>query len=168
MALIHDNALRRRFSNPYSTLVAAGLKAGQRVLEVGCGPGFFTIPAARMVTETGKIYALDIHPLAIKRVHEKTKKEKITNIKPILASATQTGLADQSIDLVFLFGIVHRIDGFFDALLEEMYRILQINGELSIQRSRPPKEKVIRVVERHRFAYLGDRKRTLLFRKSKE
>jgi len=47
MSLIHDNPLRRKCSNPYKTLEEAGLKSGQKVLEIGCGPGFFTIPTAK-------------------------------------------------------------------------------------------------------------------------
>jgi len=81
MSLIHDNPLQWVFRNPYRLLKAAGLKPGQKVLEVGCGPGFFTIPAAKIVGEKGVIYALDNHPLAIKRVQEKLKKEGIENVK---------------------------------------------------------------------------------------
>ncbi len=45
MSLIHDNLFRRKFSDPHKTLETAGLKPRQKVLEVGYGPGFFTIPA---------------------------------------------------------------------------------------------------------------------------
>lgn len=165
MSLIHDNPLRRKFSNPYNTLKAAGLKPGQTVLEVGCGPGFFTIPAAKIVTETGKIYALDIQPLAIERVQEKIKKEHVTNVKTILASTTKTELPDQSIDLAFLFGIIHRIDNVFEEILDEMHRILRVNGMISIQKSRPSKEDIIAAVERKEFVYLTYSQRILLFRK---
>ena len=57
MSLIHDNPLRRNFTDPYKTLKAAGLKPGQKVLEIGCGPGFFTIPAAKIVGEKGTGYS---------------------------------------------------------------------------------------------------------------
>ena len=82
MAFIHDNPLRRRLSDPFQTLENAGLKPGLKVLEVGCGPGFFTIPAAKIVTESGKVYALDVHPLALEKVQTKIEIEKISNVEP--------------------------------------------------------------------------------------
>ena len=63
---MHDNPLLPIFRNPHKLLKAAELKPGQKVLEVGCGPGFFTIPAAKLVGKEGFIYAVDVHPLAIK------------------------------------------------------------------------------------------------------
>ena len=71
MALIHDNPLRPILDNPIKTLRAAGIQPGQQVLEVGCGPGFFTIAAAKLVGDNGCIHAIDLHPLAIKMVDEK-------------------------------------------------------------------------------------------------
>jgi len=46
--------------NPVQTLEGTGLKPGQTVLEVGCGTGFFTIPAARLIGENGRLVALDV------------------------------------------------------------------------------------------------------------
>ncbi|HAF07103.1 MAG: methyltransferase domain-containing protein [bacterium] len=76
MFFMHDNPFLWIFRNPYRLLKAAGLKHGQKVLEVGCGTGFFTIPAAKIVGEKGVIYALDNHHLSIKRVQGKVKKRR--------------------------------------------------------------------------------------------
>ena len=81
MAFIHDNPLRRIFDNPIKTLKAAGIQPGQQVLEVGCGPGFFTIPAVKLVGDNGCIHAIDLHPLAIKMVEKKLQKNSLTNLK---------------------------------------------------------------------------------------
>jgi len=56
--LMHDNRLLPYFRDPYKLLRAAGLEQGQQVLEVGCGPGYFTIPAAEMVGDEGEVYAV--------------------------------------------------------------------------------------------------------------
>jgi predicted methyltransferase len=61
--IVHEN-LYGLLVNPYGRLTRAGLKRGQRVIEVGCGPGFFTVPAAKIVGEAGYVYALDINAAA--------------------------------------------------------------------------------------------------------
>ena len=167
MSLIHDNPLQWIFRNPYRLLRAAGLKHGQKVLEAGCGPGFFTIPASKIVSGKGVVYALDNHPLAIKRVNEKVKKEGIENVQTILADATKTRLPDESIDVAFLFGFVHRIKG-MDDILSELYRVLKPDATLSIEKT-PwlSKEKLIASVERNGFIYLGHKGRVFSFSKKK-
>ncbi|MHA1228391.1 MAG: class I SAM-dependent methyltransferase [Candidatus Hodarchaeales archaeon] len=165
MEIIHDNRIRRIFVNPYKVLRNAGLQPGQKVLEVGCGPGFFTIPASKIVGDTGFLYALDIHPLAMKRVEEKIAKEGSTNIRPILASASETGLKNESIDLVFLFGIVHSVNDLFLKVLEELHRILRQKGVLSIKKSSLSKNKFIEAVEKKGFLFYEYKSGIFLFNK---
>ncbi|MBL7065957.1 MAG: class I SAM-dependent methyltransferase [Anaerolineae bacterium] len=131
MSLVHEN-LYGLFRDPYKALNAAGLKPGQKVLEVGCGPGFFTVPAAKIVGEKGSVHALDINPLAIERVQQKIKQEGVANVKTILADAAQTGLPDQGFDLIFLFGFVHSV-GNLENILVELHRLLKPAGILSTE-----------------------------------
>jgi len=168
MSLIHDNPLLWKLKDPYKSLKAAGLKFGQKVLEIGCGPGFFTIPAAKIVGEKGVVYALDNHPLAIKSVQKKVKKEGRGNVETILSDAAKTELPDKSIDVTFLFGFVHHTGG-LENILSELYRVLKPEGVLSIEKT-PwlSKEKLITVVEKNGFIYLRHhRKRVFLFTKRK-
>jgi ubiquinone/menaquinone biosynthesis C-methylase UbiE len=53
---------------PRKVLEEVGIKPGLRVLDYGCGPGGYVADAAERVGESGTVYALDIHPLAIQRV----------------------------------------------------------------------------------------------------
>ena len=163
MSLIHDNPLRQILTDPYKILKTAGLCSGQRVVEVGPGPGFFTIPAAKIVGEKGIVYAIDIHPLAIKRIQEKIRKEGITNVKAILADASQTGLPDQSVDLAFLFEIVHHFDKDLEAVLNELCPIISVGGVLSIQSL--SSKRLVELVERNGFVYSGDKARIFSFTK---
>lgn len=164
MSIIHDNPLRRKFSKPLKTLEDAGLKSGHVVLEIGCGPGFFTIPAAQIVSETGKVFALDIHPLAMKRVQEKIKKEGVTNVETVLADAADTGISDQSIDVAFLFGLPRllRDENLFHDILDELYRVLRFEGIISIKSS---DKKLVEAVESKNFSYLEYKNGIFLFTK---
>ncbi len=151
MSAIHDNPLRRRLSDPSRALRSAGLRPGCRALEVGCGPGFFTIPAARLVGKNGLIVALDIQPLAVRRVRQKAREAGVANVLPILAEASHTGLRDGAVDVVFLFGIVHRLDAYFGDVLTEMWRVLKEGGLLSVQVHTFVGERLVRVVEERGF-----------------
>ena len=133
MSFVHET-LYGVFRDPYKALNAAGIMPGQNVLEVGCGPGFFTIPAATMVSGDGTVLSIDICPLAIKRTNEKIKTNHIVNVKTMLADAAKTGLEKKSFDLVFLFGFIHSV-GNLKNILIELHRILKDDGTLSVEGS---------------------------------
>lgn len=162
ISLMHDNPLLPIFRDPYRLLKAAGLKAGQKVLEVGCGPGFFTIPAAKIVGDEGLVYAVDVHPRAIERVKEKIEREGIKNVRPMLTNASNTGLPDQSIDLAFMFGLPCIVGG-QESVISEIHRILKPGGVLSFKKTRGSEKKLIEKVERGGFIYSGRQARIFLF-----
>jgi ubiquinone/menaquinone biosynthesis C-methylase UbiE len=164
ISLMHDNPLLPRLKNPYRSLEAAGLKPGQRVMEVGCGPGFFTIPAAKMLGEKGLIYAIDVNHRAIKRVEGKMRKYGLSNIKPILGNAANSGLQDSSIDLAFIFGLRY-IAGGLSSLISEMYRILRLGGILSFEKTTGSDDKLVEEVERAGFVKTEKRGRIFVFSK---
>ena len=162
ISLMHDNPLLSILRNPYKLLEAAGLKQGQKVLEVGCGPGYFTIPAARVVGHEGFVYAVDVHPRAIQRVQKKVEKEAIKNVMPILANASSTGLPDHSIDLAFVFGLRY-IAGGLENLVAELHRVLTNGGILSFEKTRGAEKKLIADVSRLGFTNLSKKGRILSF-----
>jgi SAM-dependent methyltransferase len=57
-----------------SILEEADIKPGFHILDYGCGPGSYSLAAAELVGKSGKVYALDIHPLAIQMVRDKVSK----------------------------------------------------------------------------------------------
>jgi ubiquinone/menaquinone biosynthesis C-methylase UbiE len=160
MSIIHDNPLRQIFDDPAKTLKATGIKPGQQVLEVGCGPGFFTIPAAKLVGDDGCVHAIDLHPLAIKAVEEKLQKSGLTNVKVTLADAAKTGLPSDSIDLAFLFGVAHALP--LEQVLPELHRVLKPGGTLAVQVS--PWWSPSSVTERGLFNFVGKEDRVFKFK----
>ena len=164
ITFMHDNPLLPLLRDPYKLLGAAGLKRGQKVLEVGCGPGFFTIPAARIVGVEGLVYAVDVNPYAITRVRGKIAREVIKNVVPLLANASNTGLAERSIDLAFLVGLGHIVGGQKN-VLAEINRILRPGGVLSCENRRGSREKLVEEIEQVGFVFLESNATFVLFTK---
>lgn len=106
------------------------VKEGQSFLDYGCGPGVFTIPAARIVGDGGKVYALDCIPRHLKITGEKAKEAGLTNVKTIL-SDRKTGLPDESIDVIWMCDVLHEIKQ-KRVVLEELHRVLRKDGALGI------------------------------------
>lgn len=106
-----------------------GIKPGFYVLDYGCGPGSYSIIAAEMVGTTGKVYALDIHPLALRQVGNVASKKQLANIETIHSDCA-TGLPDNSIDVILLYDVFHTL-GDSDGVLKELHRVLKPAGILS-------------------------------------
>ena len=121
----------RDFFRPrMDVLKEVGIKLGFHVLDYGCGSGSYIIPLAELVGESGKIYALDLHPLAIQMVQSIASKKQLTNVETI-CSDCKTGLPDNSIDVVLLYDLLHDLSN-SDEVLEELHRVLNPNGNLSV------------------------------------
>jgi ubiquinone/menaquinone biosynthesis C-methylase UbiE len=126
-------ALGYRFRDlrlPRKTILEeVGIRPGFHVLDYGCGPGGYIAPLAELVGESGKIYALDIHPLAIRKVKDIASKRQLANVETILSDC-QTGLADNSMDVVLLYDIFHDLSD-PNEILKELHRVLKPDGVLS-------------------------------------
>ena len=124
--------LRRWLANPTKTLRAANIDAGQTILEVGCGTGFFTIPAAEMIGEHGSLIAMDVSAGFIRVLSKKVEQAGIKNVRIIQRDALKTGLESVSIDMVLLFGVIPFPLLPLNRLLPEMHRILKPHGTLAV------------------------------------
>lgn len=120
----------RDFFQPRKKVLAeVNIEPGFNVLDYGCGPGSYTTVAAKLVGETGMVYALDIHPLAVKQVQKMAAKRNLSNIETILSDCA-TGLPDASIDLALLFDTFHELEK-PQAVLAELHRVLKPDSVLS-------------------------------------
>ena len=130
--MLMGSRARKWLMNPVSTLKIAEVQPGQTVLEVGCGTGFFTIPAAQMVGEQGSIVALDASSAFLEVVARKVQEEKINNVHIMQRDALNTGLETASIDKVLLFGVIPFPLLALDKLLPEMHRVLKPEATMSV------------------------------------
>jgi ubiquinone/menaquinone biosynthesis C-methylase UbiE len=165
IAPVMESPLRYRFFNPVKYLKAGGIQIGQAVLEVGCGTGFFTIPAARLVGVEGCVYAVDLHPLAIEQVAMKVQNAGLTNVRLIKSDATRCGLASGLINLVLLYGVIPSPTLPLDRLLPEMHRLLKPKGRLAVWTALPWWSPAF-LAKNELFAYVGKEKGVHTFRRT--
>jgi ubiquinone/menaquinone biosynthesis C-methylase UbiE len=123
-----DNRLRRWIQDPQKIL-GPYIQEGMTVLDLGCGPGFFTIEMAQMVGKSGHVIAADLQEGMLQRLRRKVGgtelEERITLHK---CGEDRIGVTTP-VDFVFLFYVVHElIDQ--ERFLNEIEKILKPNGQV--------------------------------------
>ena len=127
-----ESRLRKWLMNPVKTLQGAGIRPGQTVLEVGCGTGFFTIPAAELLGDQGCLVAMDTLQDYTRKVSEKVRSAGLENVRVVQRDALETGLDDASMDAVLLFGVLPFPFLPLNKLLPEMHRVLKPDGRMAV------------------------------------
>ncbi len=131
LASAMESRLRYKFFGPAGILHAVELR-GHDVLEIGCGTGFFSIPAASMVGEEGRLTAMDVRPEAVELVCRKAQAAGLRNLRAITGDARATKLDSASVDTVLLFGVIPAPMLPLAQLLPEMHRVLRPHGCLAV------------------------------------
>ncbi len=124
-----DENTRRSWFNPEAILRSIGLGKGMVFIDVGSGDGFFTMLAAQIVGETGKVFTVDIDPSAIERLRQKAVAKGFKNVKAIVAEAEKTVFCEACADVVFYSIVLH---DFHDPLmvLKNAKLMLKPSGKL--------------------------------------
>ncbi len=123
-----DLPIRRRYMRP--VLDRVGIRPGETVLELGPGPGVFTVDAARRLGDRGKLIAVDIQPSMIAQVKEKVRQAGLDNVETHVASAYELPVEDACIDRAFLVTVLAEIPDPVRGL-REIHRVLKPGGLFS-------------------------------------
>jgi ubiquinone/menaquinone biosynthesis C-methylase UbiE len=129
LAWLVDNPIRHWYMA--HILDRIGIRPSERVLEVGPGPGAFTVGAARRTEPDGTLVAVDIQPKMVAAVERKAQAANLTNVETHVASAYELPLEDESVDRAFLVTVLPEIPDRQRALTE-LRRVLKPDGVLSI------------------------------------
>lgn len=120
----------RDFIRPRQIILSeVPIKTGDTVLDYGCGTGSYTFIIAKIVGPQGRVFAIDIHPLAIMHVNNLIKSRDIKNVDTLLTDC-ETDLPDGSVDVILLFDIFHMLND-PNRILRELHRVLAPPGILS-------------------------------------
>ena len=128
-----NNPLRRHFHPPEKTVSVLGVKGTDAVLDFGCGPGFYTIPFAKIARE---VIAVDIQPKMLEKVARYAEKNRV-KIKSLQSDGQLIPLPDNSFDLVFLSGVYHHLTD-KRRVLTELTRLLKSGGRIVIRERTEP------------------------------
>jgi len=121
---------RRKWQNPEDILKSIGLRKGSTFVDVGCGEGFFTIPAAKLAGRNGKVYGVDVNAEAIDFLSNKANRAGLDNLTLKVGSAEETLLCEACADLVFFGIVLHDFDNVHEVLANAR-RMLKPSGLLA-------------------------------------
>jgi len=124
-----------------------GIKRGDTVVDYGCGPGAFIKSASLLAGETGTVYAVDLHEMAISAVNELIKKKKLKNVKPVLAVENEVAIPDNIVDVVYAIDMFHMVKE-SDIFLKTICRITKNEGILIIEDGHQPRNLTIEKIKR--------------------
>ena len=125
-----DNSFRRWLQNP-EEILKPHIKEGMMVLDLGCGPGVFTIELAKLVGVSGKVIAADLQQGMLDIIAGKIKgTESEQRIKLHKCQNDSIGL-DEKTDFILAFWMVHEVPD-HTSLFEELKTILKPGGTLYI------------------------------------
>jgi ubiquinone/menaquinone biosynthesis C-methylase UbiE len=125
-----DNRFRRWFQNP-TKILAPYIKEGMTALDLGCGPGYFSIDLAKLVGQPGKVIAADLQDEMLQRLRNKIAGTELEQrITLHLCQPDKIGLAEK-VDFILLFYMVHEIPD-QSRLFTELATILKPDGQILI------------------------------------
>ena len=120
--------------NPDDIIKKMNITSGMIIADFGCGAGYFTIPIAKLVTNSGKVYAVDVLNSALESVLSKAKIYGLLNIEAVRANIETIGgsnIKDRSVDLAVLANILFQCND-YDSVIGEAKRIIKDNGKIII------------------------------------
>lgn len=122
------------FIHPENIWRKLGLQAGQSVIHLGSGPGFFLVPAAKLIGENGKAVGVEIRSDMLSEMEGRAKRENVSNVvKSIRADLEQekgSGLQQASFDWVLIANILHQAQP--EAIIKEAARLVKDTGSVVV------------------------------------
>ena len=127
------NPVRRMMHNP-EQILEPYIKENMKVVDIGCGMGFFSLPIAKMVGEKGQVICIDLQQQMIKSLHKKASKAGLlSRIETRICTESSLQIDDLigEINFILAFAVIHEIPDASDALTQ-IYHSLKKGGNLLI------------------------------------
>jgi ubiquinone/menaquinone biosynthesis C-methylase UbiE len=150
-----DSRIRKWLQNP-TAILAPYVRAGMTALDVGCGPGFFSIELARLVGEHGKVIAADLQEGMLQKLAHKIAGTEVAGRVQLVKCDQDSINVSEKVDFILTFYMVHEVPD-KTSFFRQLSGILKDNGQLLIVEpklfhvSRMAFESTIRVAESNGF-----------------
>jgi ubiquinone/menaquinone biosynthesis C-methylase UbiE len=130
----HHGKTSRDILSAEEILNVIDLKPGDKFLDAGCGDGYVSIEASKLVGSNGRIFALDAYPESIEGVAKEIKEKGIENLEPIVADVTESiPLDDDFVDAVLMSNVLHGFgDEDLETVLKNINRIIKKDGKFAV------------------------------------
>jgi len=131
----HHGKSTRDILDPKRVLMAIGLENGQKFLDAGCGDGFISIEASKIVGNHGQVYALDEYEPSLEYIRSEIQELEIRNIAVIQADMTITIPLDDNLnDCCVMANVLHGFaaEGTLKTVLKEIIRVLKPGGTFAV------------------------------------
>lgn len=134
--LMFNNPVRNDWENSGKILKEMGLKAGSKVIDIGCGFGYYSYRFSELVGRKGKVYSIDTEEPYINYLRDFASRYKINNIVPIVSSTARLP-ENEMADVAFMCSVYHIIYGWSIETVREPFianlkHSLRRNGRLII------------------------------------
>ena len=135
------------FKLPDRKLDPFNIQKGHTVIDYGSGTGRYLPMASQLVGETGTVYAVDIHELAIKSAFLMIEKQNLKNVKPVLTNGKTVNIPSHKADIVYALDMFHMVKN-SQLFLKELKRLTKPDGIMYLEDGHQPrlltKEKVLK------------------------
>ena len=122
--------LRNLFLSPKKLIQRLGLEENHHVLEIGPGPGYFSLPVSRAL-RSGSLVLLDIQQAMLGLAQKRLQKRNVSNVRYVLCNGDEISLESDSFERVFMVTVIGEIEN-KNQYLKEIHRLLKADGVLSI------------------------------------
>jgi ubiquinone/menaquinone biosynthesis C-methylase UbiE len=121
--------------DPERVFSAIRLRRGQVFLDLGCGPGDYSLAAAEIIGPSGRVYALDVWRAMVELLESEAQNRKLKNLKTMIVDITGTlPFQDDAMDTCLVSTVLHipEITREIPAIAAEAYRVLKPGGRLAV------------------------------------
>ena len=119
-----------------------GIKEGDVVLDCGCGTGSCLSKASILAGDNGLVYAVDVHPLAMKCAYKISERSVYKNIKPVLSQGGVIPVKPNSVDVIYALDMFHMVSD-YKSFLAELYALIKPGGKLYLEDGHQSRRKTI-------------------------